>query len=52
MVTNPLEKGTFQDTAAALLNSLPGTLKKCDDSELFKSRIFQFLKNRAQASLF
>ena len=47
----PLEKGTFQDTAAALFNNLPDNLKKCDDFILFSSRIFKFLKNREQASL-
>ena len=47
----PLEKGTFQDTAAALSNNLPDNLKKCDDFNLFSSHIFKSLKNRAQASL-
>ena len=47
----PLEKGTFQDTAAALFNNLPDNLKKCDDFNLFSLRIFKFLKNQAQASL-
>ena len=28
----PLEKGTFQDTAAALFNNLPDNPKKCDIS--------------------
>ena len=28
----PLEKGTFQDTAAALFNNLPENPKKCDIS--------------------
>ena len=46
-----LEKGTFQDTAAALFNNLPVNLKRCDDFNLFSSRVFKFLKNRAQASL-
>ena len=43
-------KGTFQDTTAALINFLIN-LKKCGDFNLFTSRIFMFLKNRAQASL-
>ena len=43
----PLEKGTFQDTAAALFTNLPDNLKKCDDFNLFSSRIFKFLKNQA-----
>ena len=42
----PLEKGTFQDTAAALFNNLPDNFKKRDDFNLFTSRILNFLKNR------
>ena len=47
----PLEKGTFQDTAAALFNNLPDNLKKCDYFNLFSSCIFLILKEPAQASL-
>ena len=46
-----MEKGTFQDAAAALFNNLPDNPKKCDISNLFSLRIFKFLKNRAQAGL-
>ena len=47
----PLEKGTFQDTTAALFNNLPKELKICDDLNLFTSRLFKFLKNHAKARL-
>ena len=47
----PLEKGTFQDTTAALFNNLPKELKICDNLNLFTSRLFKFLKNRAKARL-
>ena len=47
----PLEKGTFQDTTAALFNNLPNELKICADLNLFTSRLFKFLKNRAKARL-
>ena len=47
----PLEKGTFQDTTAALFNNLPKELKICDKLNLFTSRLFKFLKNRAKVRL-
>ena len=47
----PLEKGTFQDTTAILFNNLPKELKICDNLNLFTSRLFKFLKNRAKARL-
>ena len=47
----PLENGTFQDTTAVLFNNLPKELKICDNSNLFTSRLFKFLKNRAKARL-
>ena len=47
----PLEKGTFQDAKAVLFNNLPKELKICDNSNLFTSRLFKFLKNRAKARL-
>jgi len=47
----PLEKGTFQDTTAAIFNNLPKELKICDNLNLFASRLFKFLKNRAKARL-
>ena len=47
----PLEKGTFQDTTAVLFNNLPKELKICDNLNLFTSRLFKFLKNRAKACL-
>ena len=45
----PLEKGTFQETTAVLFNNLPKELKICDNLNLFTSRLFKFLKNRAKA---
>ena len=42
----PLEKGTFQDTTAALFNNLSKELKIRDNLNLFTSRLFKFLKNR------
>ena len=47
----PLEKGTFQDTAALLFNNLPKNLKTCDDFSLFMSCVFKFFKNHALARL-
>ena len=45
-----LEKGTFQDTTAALFNNLPKELKMCDNLN-FASRLLKFLKNCAAARL-
>ena len=45
------EKTTFQDTAAALFNNLPDSVKKWNNFKIFSSRILRFLKNRAQAPL-
>ena len=47
----PLEKGTFQDTTAALFNNLPKEFKICDNLNLFTSCLFKFLKSRAKARL-
>ena len=47
----PLEKGTFQDTAALLFNNLPKELKTCDDVNIFTSRLFKYLRNRAKTCL-
>ena len=47
----PLEKGTFQDTAALLFNNLPKELKTCDDFNIFNSRLFKYLRNRAKTRL-
>ena len=47
----PLEKGTFQDTAALLFNNLPKELKTCDDLNIFISRLFKYLRNRAKTRL-
>ena len=45
----PLEKGTFQDTAALLFTeNLPKELKTCDDLNIFTSRLFKYLRNRAK----
>ena len=46
-----LEKGTFQDTAALLFNNLPKKLKTCDDLNIFTSRLFKYLRNRAKTRL-
>lgn len=46
-----LEKGTFQDTTATIFNNLPKELKIGDNLNLFTSRLFKFLKNRAKACL-
>ena len=48
----PLENGTFQDTAAAFFNNLPGNLKKCDFKLIYLPLVFlkKLLKKRAQSS--
>ena len=38
----PLEKGTFQDTAALLFNNLPKELKTFDDLNIFTSRLLNY----------
>ena len=38
----PVEKGTFQETATALFNNLPDSLKRCDYFNLFSSQIFGY----------
>ena len=47
----PLEKGTFQDTAALLFDNLPKELKTCDDLNIFTSSLFKYLRNRPKTRL-
>ena len=46
-LTIPLEKGTFQDSAAALFNSLPASTRDCNDFNRFCKLTRAFLIERA-----
>ena len=43
----PLEKGTFQDSAAALFNTLPASITECNDFNEYCKLTKTFLKHRA-----
>ena len=40
-----------ENTAALLFNNLPKELKTCDDVNIFTSRLFKYLRNRAKTCL-
>ena len=48
-ITSFSEKRNLPGPCNCLFNNLLDNLKKCDDFNLFCSRIFKFLENRAQA---
>ena len=41
----PLEKGTFQDSAAELFNSLPNHIRNSQDRNYYLREVFRYLKN-------
>ena len=41
----PLEKGTFQDAAATLFNTLPAKLRQCTDFKSYKTDVCKKLIN-------